>query len=405
MQLTNSAATYGAVTKTFHWLIALLILAQFALGFTAVQVAEAARAAQGDGAQGLIDRATLLFSMHKTLGVAIFFTAVARILWALSQPKPGLLNGDAWLESRLAETVHWLLYGSLVMVPLSGWVHHAADAGYAPIWWPFGQGLPFVPKSEWLSGVAGTLHYLLQWVLAVAIGLHVAGALKHHLVDRDATLRRMLPGQTPAEPTARQPGHALPTLAALAIWVGVLGLAYERGWFAQAPGGAATLDAVASDWQVQEGALSIAITQMGATVEGHFNEWTAEITYDEAAAPGLRGAVTVTVSIPSLTLGSVTEQAMGPEYFAAADYPTARFTADILRGEDGALIAEGDLRIRDASVPVRLPFELQIADGTATAHGAMRVDRGDFGIGAGVDADTLGAGVDISFELTATRTE
>src|SRR6056297_3162543 len=86
MPLTNSADTYGRVTKTFHWLTALLILSNIALGWIASDVAHAV---EGGADETLIARATLLFSIHKTLGVTIFFVALARILWALSQTKPG----------------------------------------------------------------------------------------------------------------------------------------------------------------------------------------------------------------------------------------------------------------------------------------------------------------------------
>ncbi|MBQ0749341.1 MAG: cytochrome b, partial [Roseovarius sp.] len=189
MPRTNSATSFGSIAKSFHWLTALLILSNLPLGWYATDVAEAVAA---EPTEALISQATFLFSLHKTLGVAIFFVALARILWALSQPKPGLLNGDRGIEAWAAETAHWLLYGSLVLVPLSGWVHHAATSGFAPIWWPLGQSLPLVPKSEALSDLAATLHFLFVLVLAGTIAAHVGGALKHHLLDGDATLRRML---------------------------------------------------------------------------------------------------------------------------------------------------------------------------------------------------------------------
>jgi len=198
MELANTRTRYGAVAKTFHWLVALLILAAWPLGYFASDLAHQITDPDIATTQAQADRAALLFSLHKTVGVAIFFTALARIAWALGQPKPRLLNGDRPVEARAAETAHWLLYGSLVAVPLSGWVSHAASTGFAPIWWPFGQSLPFVPKEAGLAETAATLHYILQWVLVGALAAHVAGALKHHLIDRDATLRRS--GRPPASP-------------------------------------------------------------------------------------------------------------------------------------------------------------------------------------------------------------
>ncbi|MEB8388671.1 cytochrome b/b6 domain-containing protein [Rhodobacteraceae bacterium KMM 6894] len=403
MPRQNTPSTYGSITRLFHWLTALMIAALFALGIIASEISERITAADGASSDALIGWAKLLFSTHKTLGIALFAVAVLRILWALSQPRPRLLNGDNWLESRLAETVHWLLYGSLIAVPLSGWVHHAASAGFAPIWWPLGQGLPFVPIDPYLSKLAGTLHYLLQWVLAGAIVLHVIGALKHHVIDRDATLRRMWSGIA-AEPTEHQPGHVLPLIAALAIWGAVIGGAAGFGWFAPQTGGAPTLETVDSDWQVQDGTLQITISQMGADVTGRFADWTAGITYGETAdATGKHGAVAVTINIGSLTLGSVTDQAMGPDYFDASTWPTAEFDADLINAEQG-LIADGTLRIRDQSVPVQMPVTLQIEGDTATASGRLTVDRRDFQIGQGTtDPDSLGFAVLIDWQLTATR--
>ena len=408
MTLSNTVKGYGTVTKGFHWLTALLILAVIPLGLIASDMAHDLRDPAIAATEALAARTALLFSIHKTIGVTIFFVALARILWALSQPRPGLINGDRPAEAFLAVCVHWLLYGSLVAVPLSGWVHHAATTGFAPIWWPFGQSLPFVPKDETIAGIAGTTHYLLQWVLIGALTLHILGAIKHHVIDRDATLRRMLPGQGDGEPTARQPGHVAPLLVALAVWAVTLGGATALGWFA--PQGTAPQPALAEaqgDWQVTDGTLSIEITQMGSTVSGQFGDWTADITYDETPdADGRHGDVTVTVSIPSLTLGSVTEQAMGPEYFDAGAHPTATFTADLLADDtaQGAHVARGTLTIKDNTVPVEMPFSLVLDNDTARAEGQFGVDRRDFGIGLGTkDEGTLGFGVDIAFQLTAER--
>jgi len=402
MQITNSATSYGSITKSFHWLTALLILSNLPLGWFATQVAHQIEATP---TEDLIARATVLFSLHKTLGVAIFFVALARIVWAISQPKPGLLNGDRTIEAWAAETVHWLLYGSLVLVPLSGWVHHAATSGFAPIWWPLGQNLPLVPKSETLSETASTLHFVLMLVLAAAITAHVAGALKHHLLDGDATLRRMLPGRMDAIPTANQPNHALPLVAALAIWLGAVGGATWLGWFGAAETSSpATLAAVESDWQVESGQLQVTVQQLGSAVTGSFADWTANIAYSESPDDaGQHGTVEVTVGIASLSLGSVTQQAMGTDFFNTSEFPTARFAADLMATESGP-VARGTLTIRDQSVPVEMPFDLTITGDTATAQGTLTLDRRNFNVGNGVkDEKSLGFGVDVSFDLTATR--
>ncbi len=407
--LTNSDRGYGAVTKAFHWLTALLILAMIPLGLVAQNLAHAIETGARAADQATIKRAMLLFSIHKTVGVALFFVALARIGWAVSQPKPGLINGDRPIEAFAASTVHWLLYGSLLLVPLSGWVHHAATTGFAPIWWPFGQSLPFVPKDEAWADTASTLHNLFLYVLAGALVLHIAGALKHHLIDDDATLRRMLPGAAQGVATARQPGHVAPLLAALVIWLGVLGSAAAAGWFPliirpEAP--VTSLSAEGGNWLVEEGSLGIVIVQSGAEVTGSFSDWSAQIQYAETSdEAGKHGEVMVDIHTGTLALGSVTSQAIGSGFLESEAHPLAQFRAEILR-RDGGLWAIGDLTIRENAVPVEMPFTLSIAGDTAEARGSVTVDRRDFSIGMDVnDESSLRFDVDIRFDLVAERRE
>lgn len=421
MSLINSDTRYGAVTKTFHWLTALLILSLIPLGIFANDMAHAIKDPAIATSDADISRTAFLFSVHKTIGVTVFFVALLRIFWAISQTKPGLLNGDSWLEATAAETVHWLLYGSLVLVPLTGWIHHAATSGFAPIWWPFGQNLPFVPKDESLAHLTANLHYTFQWVLIGSVALHIAGALKHHVIDGDGTLRRMLPGGFSALPTERQPGHALPLILALGLWGVALSGASALGWLdthapkviagtektapedtavAEDSSDIAAVDAPDDSWRVEDGTLGLAVTQLGSQVTGSFANWDAEIIYsptpDDA---GHYGSVTVVIDIVSLTLGSVSNDAKGTDFLNASQFPEARFEANIIDGETG-LVASGPLTIKGASVPVELPFELDVANGTATASGSLTVDRRDFGVG-GADEGNVGFAVIISFDLTA----
>ncbi|MFZ5964686.1 cytochrome b/b6 domain-containing protein [Thalassococcus sp. BH17M4-6] len=397
MRLTNTPTRYGSVTKTFHWLTVLGIAAAIPLGILAND-------APYDTSAELANKAWL-FSLHKTVGVTIFFVALLRILWALTQPKPAPLHPDRRAESWLAETVHWLLYGSLVLVPLTGWMHHAATTGFAPIWWPFGQSLPFVPKSTAWADTTAALHIIFERVLIVSIVLHVAGALKHHFVDRDATLRRMWFGGTEAGAAGRGHAKLLPLAAALVIWGAAVGIGNALGVFQHEASAAqvAALQEVDSDWQVQDGTLAITVQQMGSGVTGSFADWTADITFDQQDAPGKTGEVSVTVAIGSLTLGSVTKQAMGADFFNADQFPTARFDADINKVADG-YEADGTLTVKDQTVPVVLPFQLTLEGDSAEMQGRLTLDRRDFAIGENMnDESQLGYEVAVEVELTATK--
>ncbi|MFS4580045.1 cytochrome b/b6 domain-containing protein [Phaeobacter sp. C3_T13_0] len=410
----NTTLHYGSVAKVFHWLTALLMLAVFPLGYFATDLAHYIQSADFDGAQATLNRAARLFSLHKTLGLTLFLTALLRILWALSQPKPVPLHPERRLETLLAEVVHWLLYGSLVAAPLTGWIHHAATTGFAPIWWPFGQSLPFVAKSEGVAAAFGGLHWLFVWTLAVSLALHIAGALKHQIIDRDATLRRMLPGSAPAVEQQTDVTHGVaPMMVALAIWVMVLAGGGALGLYAPHSHGPAdhadasdtstTPPAPSGNWVVADGTLALTIVQMGSEVRGQFDQWQATIDFEEPEAPGPAGTVTVTIAIPSLMLASVTDQAMGPDYFDSSTYPTAVFSAEILKLADG-YVADGTLRIRDQEVPLRLPFSLDLQGDAAVMTGSVEVNRLDFNVGRGVmDEGSLAFAVGIAVDLTANR--
>ena len=398
MSASNTARSYGSVTKTFHWITVLLILTAIPLGIIANKLAY-------DTSEALAFKA-FLFSMHKTVGVTAFFVALARIAWAIGQPKPAGLHPERRAESFLAELVHWLLYGSLVLVPLTGWIHHASTSGFAPIWWPFGQGLPLVPKSESLAAATAGLHIVFERVLMISIILHAAGALKHHFIDKDDTLRRMLPGHTEAG-TPHESSKVAPFAAAVVAWIAAMGVGSMLNIYSAHGETAerAQLEAVQSDWAVQSGTLGLSITQFGSEVAGSFEDWTADITYAAQEAPGSHGSVRAVISIGSLTLGSVTGQALGPDFFDADTHPTAEFKAELMSQADG-YTADGTLSIRGNEIPVSMPFDLNVEGDTASMTGKLLLDRRDFKIGDNMpDEGSLAFAVNVTIELTATRAQ
>lgn len=396
-RLGNTKSRFGGVAKVFHWLTALLILTMIPLGIVAQYWPY-------DTSEALAFKADL-FSLHKTLGLLTFAVALLRIIWAFVQPRPALLPTGSRVQTFAAETVHFALYAALVLVPLSGWVHHAASTGFAPIWWPFGQTLPFVPESVAVADAFAGLHFVFNIVLVVSLALHIGGALKHHMIDGDATLRRMLPG-TCELPSAleRAKGHAAPAATAAAVWslavaVGLtVGLSGDRSSAVQAE-----LEAVSSQWAVQEGALAITVQQLNQPVTGQFAEWTAAIAFDEEARNGVHGQVDVIISVPSLTLGSVTTQALAADFLDAGTFSTATFSGPIVTAEEGYVV-NGVLSLVGQEVPLSLPFALEVDGDTATATGTVAIDRRDFGMGATYqDEETVGFTVDISIDVTATR--
>lgn len=405
MALGNTKLRYGGVARGFHWLSALLILSTFGLGLWAEN------APFGDAAA--LAQKVQLFTWHKTLGITAFFLALARILWALVNPRPVALHPARKLETFAAEAVHWSLYIAIIAVPLTGWIHHAASEGFAPIWWPFGQNLPMVPKSEALSSLFSQAHWFANLVLLGAVGLHIAGALKHLLIDRDATVARMTRGVAAGDPQTRHSGW--PLGVALLVYAAIVGLTLQTGSgggeVAQAPlsdpGAAVETAPGAGDsignWRMIQGEIHLGVTQMGSAVSGTLPAFAAEITFDPEITEGPAGQVRVTIDTPALSLGSVTAQAKEADFFDVAAYPLAVFEAPILRSGAG-YEAQGRLSLRGHDVAVRLPFTLEITGDLAKMSATTRLDRRDFGMGANYqDEQMVGFGVDVRITLEAER--
>ncbi|MEL6686059.1 MAG: cytochrome b/b6 domain-containing protein [Pseudomonadota bacterium] len=392
----NTQTAYGSVERGLHWAVAALLITGAVLGKVAYEWPY-------DTGEALAMKATL-FSAHKTVGVSVFFLALFRIGWALIQPRPQPLHPDRVWETRVAATVHWLLYGSLVLVPLTGWIHHAASSGFAPIWWPFGQNLPLVPEDPVFSARVGALHMLLVKVLIVSLLLHIGGTLKHVFVDKDATLPRMWSGRDPgALPPEKR--TVLPLLLASVIWVGTMAV----GWAASAPDAviteddSASVDTVSGNWGVTDGTLSIEVLQMGQTVEGRFDSWTADINFDETVESGPAGTVVAQVQTDSLSLGSVSSDAKGPDFLNTGEHPVATFEANLVV-VDAGYVADGTLTLRGESVPVKLPFTLTIVNGLATMSGSVTLDRRSFNIGEAYSNESdVGFAVTVNIDLEAQK--
>jgi polyisoprenoid-binding protein YceI len=216
----------------------------------------------------------------------------------------------------------------------------------------------------------------------------------------------MLPG-TPALPAVAPHRTALvPIGTAIAAYIVAIGIGTGLGVFSHASSATAIaeLQAAPSGWEVNDGTIGITVKQLGSDVQGEFAEWVAAIEFSETATDGSHGTAEVTIAIGSLTLGSVTGQAMGADYFDAAGFPTATFTATLIPDGDG-YAADGTLTLKGATIPVRFPFDLTIEGDTATMSAQTTLARLDYDIGANQNESSLGLSVIVDIALTATRTD
>jgi cytochrome b561 len=172
--------TYGPVAKTLHWLIFLLVAAQFVVAWRMPPIK-----------RGVVPESFI--NLHLSLGVLILLVVIVRLTWRLGHPVPIVSeSGPAWLASA-ARLMHVTFYGLLIVLPILGWA--AASARDWDVR-PFDLAiLPRLLAPRNRAGLlAGDVHTFLSYTLLALVGLHVAAALYHHVVARDRVLQRMLPG-------------------------------------------------------------------------------------------------------------------------------------------------------------------------------------------------------------------
>ncbi|MFZ6819442.1 cytochrome b [Undibacterium sp. Ji22W] len=166
-----------------HWLIALVMIILSVVGLVMSE-----------------KEIWFLYPIHKSIGTLIFALILIRVVWRMRQGWPKPIRPYAQYEQVLSKTVHWILITGTVLMPISGMLMSAVGGhGIALFGWELvaehhsltqpDQALPY---SEFWAGVGESGHTIIAYVLIAAIALHIAGALKHHIIDRDATLRRML---------------------------------------------------------------------------------------------------------------------------------------------------------------------------------------------------------------------
>lgn len=171
---------YTNTAILLHWLMALLIVAAFALGLTMVDI------------PGLTPTKLKYFSWHKWLGVTILGFACLRLLWRLSHPAPAYPAGMPAWQHQAAAVLHGVLYLSLFAIPLSGYFYSLA-AGVPVVYLGLVPLPALIAPDPELKPLLKSVHYALNMLLLGGVGMHVLAALKHHFIDRDGVFKRILP--------------------------------------------------------------------------------------------------------------------------------------------------------------------------------------------------------------------
>lgn len=173
------ADRYTATAIGLHWLVAALIVGNLSLGLYMVDLELSPTQLQ-------------FYSWHKWTGVTIFLVSAARLLWRLSHPAPSLPSTMAQWQRQASRLSHAALYVLFFAAPLTGWLFSSA-AGFQTVY----LGLVPIPdllsKNPELADVLKLVHRFANYGLAALVVLHSAAAIKHHVVDGDGVLARMVP--------------------------------------------------------------------------------------------------------------------------------------------------------------------------------------------------------------------
>lgn len=172
-----------------HWLIAVLMIGNLLLGLLAEKLPD--------------ENIRFAIDTHKSIGISVLGLVLLRILWRLGHKPPPFSAGMALWERAAAHAAHFGLYIFMLWMPLTGWMHDSAWKAapeipmrlfnlfeFPRIGWI--MGLPD-DRKEWLHGLFGEMHEIGGYLLIALILLHLAGALKHQFIDREAEFRRMWP--------------------------------------------------------------------------------------------------------------------------------------------------------------------------------------------------------------------
>ena len=177
-EVVTPPGRYTSAAIGLHWLIAALIGVALVMGWVMTDMA-------------ISPQKLKLYNWHKWVGITVLWLAAVRILWRVTHRPPAMVTMPAW-QRIAAHALHGVLYLLMLAQPLSGWIFSNAS-GY-PIVYLRLLPLPnLVGKNKQLADQWQEIHETLGWLLVAVLVVHALAALKHHLIDKDDTLRRMLP--------------------------------------------------------------------------------------------------------------------------------------------------------------------------------------------------------------------
>lgn len=418
-------ARYSTGAIVLHWLIALALAFQLALGF----------------AMPHDERGFAMFQLHKSVGITILLLTLARLAWRLTHRPPPAVEGG--FQGFLAKAVHVLLYAFMIGAPLTGWALASTDPTGIPTLLYGAVPWPHLPLPGALNEAFEGAHELLAWIGLALIALHIAGALRHQFLLKDGLLRRIGPGGSAW-------AAGLLAVLAVALYFGtgmkiasdVMAMGgyaregeheheHEHGNTPAAapspaaePAEAATPAAEETDaveenaveeaaateahgpppvWTIQPGKrLGFSVGSGDGSVNGTFTDWSGTVRFDPDHPE--TADIRISVALASASLGDATQDDMieGPDFFGASSNPTATWrSTSVRRTAPNRYSASGTLSLKGVSRPQPLTFTLSGDGLRRRVEGRASIDRTAFGVGTGESAAGLANSVTLNFAFDA----
>ncbi len=177
--MKNTEQKYGWLSILFHWLSVVIVIGMFILGIWMVDL---------EYYDAWYKSAPAL---HKSIGISFLLLMLLRVVWRKMQPQPEPLSTHSEMERKMGHIMHLALYGLIFLIMVSGYLIATADGRGINVFDLF--TIPgFDEFMEDQEDVAGEIHEILAYTLILMVIAHAGAAIKHHVIDKDSTLKRML---------------------------------------------------------------------------------------------------------------------------------------------------------------------------------------------------------------------
>lgn len=393
---------YTPLAKWLHWLIAALIVVQYLL----IELAERAEHASQ------IVKQLGLIANHKSVGITILLIALVRLIYRVSSQQPALPKSMPSWQIKASNFSHTLLYLLLFSLPITGWLMSSASA-YTVSWFNLFALPDFINPDEQAADLLATIHTRLADALMVIAALHIGAAIKHHFIDKDTVLIRML----------SKGSLALAIMALVVSLIFLGGLRPNKPIHQNQASTSATSIPKAPEvsqakdskgietqsdlpiWDIDYSKSHIKFTgeQAGAPFTGTWQQWEGKLQFN---ADNLEQS-TFDVSIDISSVFSNDEERdstmKSSEFFDVLQFPKARFQASDFIATAHGFTARGLLTIKSLSHPTELDFTIQQNAQKITLTGEATLERHQWNIGTGDWADPtwVGSTVDVDIVVEA----